>query len=156
MITQIMIIQKQNIDGLNNMNSKKTQRLLNKVQKDPGVARRIRQLEELEKVENSLPFTTTSKSLKREFKPLVNEIENVEDDLIKKRKLNEDFHGKEESTSASKSENSIGSDFDDTPKSSKHYFVGENSENQGQKGLFSNSFSHSSAFSAFGVTKQAN
>jgi len=98
----LLMIQKQTIDGLNSANSKKTERLLSKVQSDPGVAKRLYLLNEMQKdsakAQSHTP-SVTSKA-KRSLESLNIDLcnEEADDQLIKKMKLNDESLEKESTT----------------------------------------------------------
>jgi len=94
-MTCLLMLQKQNIDGLTSANSKKTQRLLSKVQNDPAIVKRLNLLTQMKSSEPQVSRTpsVTSKA-KRNIESLNIDICNEDDGLMKKLRL-EDGQAKE-------------------------------------------------------------
>jgi len=160
-----MSIQKQNIDGLSSISSEKTQKLIGRIQKDPGVARRMQQLNEINNPQSSdggqtPPITPQSDSSKHR-------LELSDDTIFKKRKLTDGEIRKPMLSPASRSDGSVESDWSDFQKTPKadSLEIGEAlmeaSENVPGKKSWSIAkqrcpFSEAGAFSKFKINRHAN
>ena len=129
----LLMIQKQTIDGFNSANSKKTERLLSKVQSDPGVAKRLYLLNEMQKGSakpQSRTPSVTSKG-KRSLESLNIDLcnEEVDDELIKKMKLNEDSLEKESVSGSVINENPLSDTNASLTSSGKKFFEEDSLDN---------------------------
>jgi len=146
-MNQLMAIQKQNIDGLSSINSEKTQKLIGRIQKDPGVARRMQQLNEINHPQQSDDGQSSPKTPQSQIELSKNRLELSDETLFKKRKLNDGSDQKPILSPASRSEASVESDWSDfqkTPQSDSLEI--DESTMEGNEG--------SSAKRAWNITKQ--
>jgi len=127
-----MKIQKQNIDGLSSINLGKTQELIERVQKDPGVARRLQQLQEINQAgatEQAPTSPKTDKSSKTESSK--RSFCFSDGTIFKKRKLDEGFENKAMHSPTAKSDVSTESDWSDSSKNSKINLMNKTTQPKG-------------------------
>jgi len=158
-----MVIQKQNIDGLNALNSQKTQRLIGKIQKHPAIARRLQQISGPSKIESATPMTPSSKR-----SPIIAEssksgFTSCEDTVFKKRKLNDETPQKVFSSPGARSNASTDPDWNDITNPPKLNLFENGPESKPKSSLSKktwvktiNPFSSSSAFSNVKMNRQVN
>jgi len=162
-----MNIQKQNIDGLSSISSEKTQKLIGRIQKDPGVARRMQQLNEINNPQSSDGGQTPPKTPQSQTESSKHRLELSEDTVFKKIKLTDGEIRKPMLSPASRSDGSVESDWSDfqkTPKADSLEIDQENVEpNESVSGKKSwnitkqkSPFSGAGAFSKFKINRHAN
>jgi hypothetical protein len=97
-------VQKENMDQLNSVSVEKTQKLIGKIQKDPGVQRRMQQLEVMhQNVNNPLTETHLSPCNSKDSELGKRAFTYSGDTVFKKRKLNDEEQSKSLSRSEAKS-----------------------------------------------------
>jgi len=98
-------VQKENMDQLNSVSVGKTQKLIGKIQKDPGVMRRLQQLEVMHKTVNNPVAESFPSPINKENELIGKRAFSSSDDTVfKKRKLNDEETSKDHSRSEMKSD----------------------------------------------------
>ena len=115
----VMDIQKQNIEGLNSIDPHKTERLIQKVQKDPSIIARANQLNAMHGHTNIIQQAPFYGPSKREAKPFHSSSSCFEETIWKKRRLNDSEQRREISSPGGNSDGSVETDWSDYVKTPK-------------------------------------